>query len=171
MKINYLKIENYKSIRSLTIEDVENVLILVGKNNTGKTVVLDAIRVASGDLPVKESDYVDRTRPILISMKVAFDETDLMVYYNRGIISKHKNQELWKKEFNSKLPSYQDGVLSFVCTISVDGKIRYADGVKKNNSYIKKVFPKVFHLDQTRLVEDLQREIIKFYDKIGRAHV
>ncbi len=165
MKINYLKIENYKSIRSLTIEDVENVLILVGKNNTGKTVVLDAIRVASGDLPVKESDYVDRTRPILISMKVAFDETDLMVYYNRGIISKHKNQELWKKEFNSKLPSYQDGVLSFVCTISVDGKIRYADGVKKNNSYIKKVFPKVFHLDQTRLVEDLQREIIKFYDK------
>ena len=36
MKIIYIKIKNYKSIRELEINDIENALILVGKNNTGK---------------------------------------------------------------------------------------------------------------------------------------
>ncbi|MDO5292594.1 MAG: AAA family ATPase [bacterium] len=165
MKINYLKIENYKSIRSLVIEDIENVLILVGKNNTGKTVVIDAIRLVSGDCEIRDSDYVDRKRPISITMKVEFDESDLMVYHNRGVVSKYKKYELWQKDFNSKLPSYQDGILSFSCTISPTKVVKYSDGVRKNNPYIKMVFPKVFHLDQTRLVEDLQIEIFRFYDK------
>ena len=39
MKITYLKICNYKSIEQLEITDIENALILVGKNNTGKTAV------------------------------------------------------------------------------------------------------------------------------------
>lgn len=43
MKITYLKICNYKSIEQLEITDIENALILVGKNNTGKTAVIDAI--------------------------------------------------------------------------------------------------------------------------------
>ena len=34
MKITYLKICNYKSIEQLEITDIENALILVGKNNT-----------------------------------------------------------------------------------------------------------------------------------------
>ncbi|MDO5522322.1 MAG: AAA family ATPase [bacterium] len=165
MKINYLKIENYKSIRSLVIEDIENVLILVGKNNTGKTVVIDAIRLVSGDCEVKDTDYVDPKKPISITMKVEFDESDLMVYHNRGIVSKYKKYELWQKDFKAKLPSYQDGILSFVCTISPTKTVKYSDGVRKNNPYIKMVFPKVFHLDQTRLVEDLQIEIFRFYDK------
>ena len=42
MQIKFLNIKNFKSIRKLEIKDVENCLILVGKNNTGKTVVLDA---------------------------------------------------------------------------------------------------------------------------------
>ena len=42
MKIIYIKIKNYKSIRELEINDIENALILVGKNNTGKTSVINA---------------------------------------------------------------------------------------------------------------------------------
>ena len=37
MKISYLRIRNFKSIRDLEINELENALILVGKNNTGKT--------------------------------------------------------------------------------------------------------------------------------------
>lgn len=48
MKITYLKICNYKSIEQLEITDIENALILVGKNNTGKTAVIDAILLAMG---------------------------------------------------------------------------------------------------------------------------
>ena len=40
MKIGRLEIHNFKSIRHMTLENIENALILVGKNNTGKTVVL-----------------------------------------------------------------------------------------------------------------------------------
>ena len=41
MQIKSLHIKNFKSIRELDIVDIENALILVGKNNTGKTVVLE----------------------------------------------------------------------------------------------------------------------------------
>ena len=43
MKITYIKIKNFKSISELEIKDMENALILVGKNSTGKTSVIDAI--------------------------------------------------------------------------------------------------------------------------------
>ena len=48
MQITELQIRNFKSIQNLHISQVENALILVGKNNTGKTAVLDAIRSVSG---------------------------------------------------------------------------------------------------------------------------
>lgn len=40
MRIEYLLIRNFKSIRELEINDIEDVLILVGRNNAGKSVVL-----------------------------------------------------------------------------------------------------------------------------------
>ena len=43
MKICGLEINNFKSIRHLKIENIDNAFILVGKNSTGKTAVLDAI--------------------------------------------------------------------------------------------------------------------------------
>ena len=41
MKINRLQIKNFKSIRDLLIGEVDYACILVGKNNTGKSVVLE----------------------------------------------------------------------------------------------------------------------------------
>ena len=38
MRIEYLLIRNFKSIRELEINDIEDVLILVGRNNAGKSV-------------------------------------------------------------------------------------------------------------------------------------
>ena len=37
MQITDLRIRNFKSIKNLHIADIENALILVGQNNTGKT--------------------------------------------------------------------------------------------------------------------------------------
>ena len=42
MQITSVHIRNFKSIREMEIHGIENALILVGKNNTGKTSVLDA---------------------------------------------------------------------------------------------------------------------------------
>lgn len=165
VKINYLKIQNFKSIYELSIEEVDMVLILVGKNNTGKTVVIDAIRAAVGDYEVKASDFIEKTKPVTITMRVEFDENDLAYFHRRGILSKYKKYELWEAEFKEKLPSYQEGVLSFDCLILSNGAIKYNDGYKNNNTNIKAVLPKIFHLDQHQNVEALQRELIRFYDK------
>ncbi len=164
MKICTIKIENFKSIRSLEIPDVDNVLILVGKNNTGKTVVIDAIRLASGNYKVKDHDFLDNKKPIIVSMKVELNEQDLQIFHAKGIVSKYKRYELWEKEFCSKLPSFENGVLSFECRIYSNGSIHYRDGVKKNNLSIPQVLPKIFHMDQRRNVDDLQQEILRFYD-------
>ena len=40
MRITNLRIKNFKPIRNMYIKEIENALILVGKNNTGKTAVL-----------------------------------------------------------------------------------------------------------------------------------
>ena len=38
MKISSLTIENFKSIHKLEMKEIDQALILVGRNNTGKTV-------------------------------------------------------------------------------------------------------------------------------------
>ena len=63
MQITDLRIRNFKSIKDMHVENIENALILVGKNNTGKTAVLDAIRLVSGDYQVKEEDSFIRVEP------------------------------------------------------------------------------------------------------------
>ena len=45
MRIKTLRISNFKSIRSFTLNDVESALILVGKNSVGKTVVTVSLEI------------------------------------------------------------------------------------------------------------------------------
>ena len=45
MKMTEISIRNFKSIKEVTISNIENLNILVGKNNTGKSSVFDAIRL------------------------------------------------------------------------------------------------------------------------------
>lgn len=97
MKISYLHIKNFKSIKDLEIKNVENVLILVGKNNTGKTAVIDAIRVISGDYIINKTDYLSEEKSISIEIKVRFYEEDLKLFHSKGIVSKYKKYDLWKK--------------------------------------------------------------------------
>jgi len=165
VKITYLHIKNFKSIRDLEIEDIDNAMILVGKNNTGKTVVIDAIRAVSGELKIEETHFLQRKNNITIQMKIEFTEEDLFGFHQRGIVSKYKKYDLWEKDFLNKLPSFQDGVLSFTCIINPSGTKKFHDGIKKNNPYIPMVFPKVFHIDQTRNINDIQSEVLSLYDR------
>lgn len=165
MKISYLHIKNFKSIRELEIKDMENALILVGKNNTGKTTIIDAIRAVSGDYLIKKADYLEPERNIIIGVKVLFNKEDMLLFHQKGIVSKYKRYDLWEKDFRSKLPSYQDGELFFECIIRINGTIRYYDGARKNNPYIKNIFPKNYYIDHNRNIEEIQNEVLKLYDK------
>ena len=53
MKITEFRIKNFKSIHDLYLKDIQNALILVGQNNTGKTTVLDAIRAVGGEYTIR----------------------------------------------------------------------------------------------------------------------
>lgn len=165
LKIRYLNIHNFKSIRQLEIRDIDNVLILVGKNNTGKTVVIDAIRAASGCYTVGKTDFLDKQKPIRLEFVIELLEEDLRVLQMSGRVSHLKDDMEWRKEFASRIPSYQDGSVSFTCVIELDGSIKFEDGYEEHNAYISCILPQVFHMDHTRDVKTLQDAIFRFYDK------
>lgn len=53
MKMNSLVIENFRSLESLSLPNLGRINLLVGKNNSGKTSVLESLRVLSSGGGVK----------------------------------------------------------------------------------------------------------------------
>lgn len=165
MKIIYIKINNFKSVRELEITDIDNALILVGKNSTGKTTVIDAILLAAGLHEVKQREFLDSGKPIRIAMKIEFTDDDLKFYNQKGIIDKTHDFDKWLLAFKTALPSFENNVISFTCHINPDGSVRYDDGFQKNNPNIIKIIPTIYHIDQARNLEALQNDVFSFYDK------
>ena len=158
MQIKFLNIKNFKSIKELEINDVENCLILVGKNNTGKTVVLDAIRAVTGNYKVKETDFNEKRQNIEITMTLQMTEEDLHQFHNYGRVSYYKNYESWFRDFQKKLPCFGNGELTFTCSFNQNGTIRYDDGKSKHNPYILEVLPKVHFIDTARKLKSFQED-------------
>ena len=165
MQITSLHIRNFKSIRDLMITDIDNALILVGKNNTGKTSVLDAIRVALGVLPVTDLDFNEKKQNIEISMTLHISEEDLQQFHSYGIVSCYKRFDAWLRDFKHKLPGFQDGLLSFTFIANRSFEIRYADGLKKHNRYIPDILPKLYFIDTARNLKPFQEDLLMFQDK------
>lgn len=162
MQIKSLHIKNFKSVRELTIRDIENALILVGKNNTGKTVVIDAIRAVTGNYTVRENDFNEKKQNIEIAMVLAITEEDLHQFHAHGVVSSYKRYESWERDFCEKLPSFLNGELSFVCSINYNGKIRYEDEGHKNNRCIPEILPKLYFIDTNRNLESFQEDLLMF---------
>ena len=160
MQIIDLWIRNFKSIRDMHIGGIENALILVGKNSTGKTAVLDAIRAASGDYVVREEDFQEDFPNIEIRVSLKIEEEDLKRLHRRGSVSPYRRYEAWYRDFCEKIPSYKDGVLAFEFVANRDGKTRYGDGCQKNNPYISQIFPKVYYMDTQRNLGQFQDDLL-----------
>lgn len=160
MKITSLHIQNFKSIHDMYIPDIENALILVGQNNTGKTTVLDAIRAVGGGYVIGPEDFGEAGAKIKIHVSLTFTEEDLDLLRHRGVVSQYRKKESWMQDFGQKLPSFSGGVLTFTMTANRDGRIRYQDGVNKNNPYIREVFPQIYHVDTERRLEQLQSDML-----------
>lgn len=156
MKISKLTIQNYKAIRYLAMEEVDSALILIGKNNTGKTMILDAILALAGMRGITESSFHDLNYKIQIDVVLEFEEGDLELFHENGIVSHYRNYESWLEEFRTRLPAYQDGKIAFSMIAAKDGKVRYTDGIKKHNPYLKSIFPKVYFIDSRRRVSQME---------------
>lgn len=171
MKITQLSIENFKSVEELVIRDIEDVLILVGRNNAGKSVMLDAIRAVSGDYAISEADFHHRDGNITIGIQLLITDEDLEYLHQNGIVGNFKQFSLWKENFCKKLPSYQEtedgGTLEFEYIYGRNGIVRYKDGYFKNNRYIKSIFPKIYFVDQYRDKEDISQDLILLQQDTG----
>ena len=132
----------------------------MGKNSTGKTAVLDAIRAASGDYVVREEDFQEDFPNIEIRVSLKIEEEDLKRLHRRGSVSPYRRYEAWYRDFCEKIPSYQDGVLAFEFVANRDGKTRYGDGCQKNNPYISQIFPKVYYMDTQRNLGQFQDDLL-----------
>ncbi len=165
MQIKFLAIKNFKSIRELEIREIEDALILVGKNNTGKTVVLDAIRAVVGDYIVKDTDFNEKKQNIEITVTFEINEEDLQQFHARGSVSAFKRYESWKNDFCDKLPTYSDGQLTFTCYINRTGKVRYEDACSKDNPYILEILPKLHFIDTGRNLASFQEDLLLFQKK------
>jgi len=164
MKITGLLIKNFKTIREMHIKDIDNALILVGKNNTGKTTVLDAIRAVSGQYNITPVDFISKERSIIIGISLTFFEEDYMYLHKNGVASKYKNFDLWKKDFLTKFPSFMEDTLVFRFIVNKIGQQRYDDGFKKNNQLIKQIFPKTYFIDSQRNLQDIEDDLLIFHD-------
>ena len=171
MRIESIHIRNFKSIRDMKIEAIENALILVGKNNTGKTSVVDAIRAAFGMYQVSEADFNEKRQNMEIGICLQITEEDKHLLHELGKVSMYKRYSVWEKDFCEKLPSFKEGILSFTCIINSRGDVRYSDGLKKNNHRIPEILPKIYYIDTDRKLSEFQEDILMFRedDQLGKV--
>lgn len=101
MKINKLEIENVKRVKAVKIEPTANGLTIIGgKNNQGKTSVLDAIAWALGG---------DRYRPSQAEREGSVIPPNLHIVMNNGLIVERrgKNSDLKVTDPNGKKAGQQ----------------------------------------------------------------
>ena len=160
MKITDLYIHNFKFIHNMQIRNIENALILVGQNNTGKTTVLDAVRAVGGEYEITPEDFGEDGANIEISVTLEFTPEDMELLHRGGMVSQYRRKDAWLQDFQKKLPSFRDGRLSFTMTANRSGRVRCQDGVRKHNPYLQEVFPKIYYVDTERNLEALQGDLL-----------
>ncbi|QAT44092.1 OLD family endonuclease [Aminipila luticellarii] len=160
MKFEAIAIRNFKSVRELHIEKMENASILIGKNSTGKTVILDAILAVCQMYEIRLQHFNKQENNIEIDVKLSIEEEDLHLLHKRGKVNQYKRWELWLADFNNKFPSFKDGCLTFSFIANKQGTYRYFDGFRKDNKYIPQILPKLYYIDHTRKLEEIQADIL-----------
>ncbi|MDD6305439.1 MAG: AAA family ATPase [Clostridiales bacterium] len=166
MKLTALHIKNFKAIHEMDIENIENALILVGQNNTGKTTILEAIRAVMGDYHIIPEDFDEDAANMEMEASLELSESDFVWLHQNGIISSYKRKTAWYQDFCKKLPSFvpggekMQGTLRYSFTANRDGWVRFSDGKNKNNPYLPQLFPKIYYIDAERELDQLQGDLL-----------
>lgn len=161
MEIKYLKIRNYKFIKDITISSMENAAILVGRNSTGKTAILDAIVVACGQKEIKPQNFAEDGSNIEITITLHITSEDLQLLHRSGRINRFKKYELFLEDFYSKFPTFENEQITFTYSANRNGQIRYSDSVSKDNPNIELILPKIYYIDHTRNVKVIEKDILE----------
>lgn len=165
MKIVSMYVENFVSIEKIQINEIEDACILVGKNNTGKSSIIDAIRAIAGDYKIIEKNFLDSSKPVKIGITLEIDiDEDMDILFENGMVSEERDFDKWCQEFENSFANFTEGRLSFEYRAYMDGTEIYDDGSGQNNSYIKEIFPKVYYIDHNRNLEEFQKGLLSVQD-------
>lgn len=139
MRIKCIKITNFRSIRNVEIDNINNVMALVGKNNAGKSSIVNAIRTFWGEYELKFDDFHKDQSGIQITLTFTVDDD----YYSNYI---HDS-----KIGISKIPS---NTMEF--NVAKEGTAYESFSFNKYKEIIKSQ-------DQSKLTDD--RDILKIWKR------
>ena len=140
MKIDGIEITNFKSIRHTVITDVDTALILVGKNNAGKSSVIDAIRAMLGDYEIRHINFYDMKENVVIGMKLSEPERD------------ENRQDGAYEEIRRK---HHD--VRYIVTPNGD---RWYEDESGRYSEIPDYMPKAYYIDHQRDIKEFQQALL-----------
>jgi len=94
MIVSSLKVQNYKLLKDLEIGKLGQINLIVGKNNSGKSTVLECLRIlASGGNPSVINEIVDEhDEQIMMQIRSTFEEDDSVSIYE-GLFAGRKFSE------------------------------------------------------------------------------
>lgn len=103
MRIREVEISNFRSIKHQVINNIESMLVLIGKNNSGKSALLQAINAFWGNYSVDEDDFYKNKNIITDEMeiKICFSIDD---NFYKEIIN---NEKLGIKSFVGTRTAYK----------------------------------------------------------------
>ena len=81
MKLKEIHIKNFRGIKNQKIESIEDALILIGKNNAGKSAFLAAIRTLFGDYIPQDKDIYYGCDEFKIDAILVCDEAYISDYF------------------------------------------------------------------------------------------
>lgn len=163
MKITDLYIKNFLSIQELSIPDIDNTLILVGKNNVGKSSIISAIRLLCGSYELKEYSRHTLNQPIVIRATLKLYETDIDNFYNNRLVSRHRKREKWMTEFKERIHLHDGDSTTMILKAYPGGEKRYGDQVQKDNPYIEEILPMLNIIDETRDMKKLDSHLMDIH--------
>ncbi|MDE7308316.1 MAG: AAA family ATPase, partial [Lachnospiraceae bacterium] len=137
MKIDSLYIENFKSIQSVNIQEIDNAFILVGKNNTGKSSVIDAIRAVFGEYTIRKEHFMDSMKSVIIKITLS--------------------QPLVKSEGETETEHVM--LRSVTYKVTPDGKKFYIDedGISEE---MPEYLPRLYYIDHRRNLKEFQEALL-----------
>lgn len=163
MKITQLMIKNFMSIKELEVTDIENTLIFVGKNNVGKSSILNGIKLLCGEYVVSENTFHTVNEPIEIRGTLKLYEHDFLNLFKERKVSKHRKFEKWSEEFRERITLDSDDVTTVTLKVYPNGETRYGDALLKINPYVQEILPTLNIINERRDMEFLDSQLMDIH--------
>lgn len=160
MKISSMYIVNFKSIKKMEILDIDNAFILVGKNSTGKSAVVDAVRAITGNYEIHKEHFKNPEYNIEIGITLELSIAALEQMNEWGLVSKERGYDKWEEEFMEKFPTFKNNQIKIVYVVTPELKTRYVDEFGVKNPFIPEILPKLYYIDHTRNLEEFQNGLL-----------